>query len=368
MKRSGFITVTTALLLCPAPAIAQQTPPANVEITVNGSIEALDHITTDLREHLTPLGVEHRVYLVQAVDPSEVITPQPDAPPALLRVWIGQGPSADEVTLFLVDSRWEQVERRIVAVDQVGATLAETISSRRRETEPVETEPVETEPAPEPSDSADPAPEPAEDEAAGEEGGEGEEAEPQEEPPRPRSFIFAIGYGVNLWSGETTPLHGAEAWISLVFNRVRFSPDLRLAFGFRLNGSLPGEGVRLDYGSTEIRLLTSLEVFRTELLRLRVGAGAGIDLLTVEPVVPAAEGTEEESLADRQTVVLPTIRAMAELTVRVSTTISISVGAAADFGFIDLTLAVGEAEQRSLLFEPFLVRPVFYGALTWRLR
>lgn len=197
---------------------------------------------------------------------------------------------------------------------------------------------------------------------------EGEEENEQEEAESPRSFEFGIGYGVNVWSGDTAPLHGVEMWAELAFRQVRLIPAVRAQFAFRFSGTIEGEEVLADYNQTEIRAMASLQVYDSGTFNLRVGLGGGVDLLDVEPAWrDEDEPVEGLALGEGGMTVIPVIRVGLEMGIRFSSSMHLVIGAAADLCLTDVQFTIERASESQVIFDPYYFRPVLFAALTWKL-
>jgi len=229
-----------------------------------------------------------------------------------------------------------------------------------QEEEEAEAQPEEEEEEEEPTESGDDLPV--------SEDGEAPQAEGEEEEESPRSFEFGIGYGVNIWSGDTAPLHGVEMWVELAFRQVRLIPAIRAHLAFRFSGTIEDEEVYADHSQTEIRLMGSLEPYRSGTLNLRVGLGAGVDLLDVEPAWQDEDAPPEGlELGESEMVVIPVIRVAVELGIRFSDSMHLVIGGAVDLGLTDVQFTIERSDESEVLFDPFYLRPVLYAALTWKL-
>lgn len=358
---------------------------SRVEVAIAGEEDAVRRAEEAVRELLAPQDILLDLSRVEGVDPREVLSPQPDAEPALARVWIDLMDDED-CTVFLVESSWERVMvRRVrlengidaVALEEVGQIIVaavETLLAGRpldempsstpeeQEAAPVEEEEPEQEPDVEQTTS-----EPEEEESPDEEEGT-TAAEGEEEEESPRSFEFGIGYGVNVWSGDTAPLHGVEMWVELAFRQVRLIPAIRAQFAFRFSGTIEGEEVIADYNQTEIRAMASLQAYSSGTLNLRVGLGGGVDLLDVEP----AWRDEDEpvaglALGEGGMTVIPVIRVGLELGIRFSSSMHLVIGAAADLCLTDVQFTIERGGESQVVFDPYYFRPVLFAALTWKL-
>jgi hypothetical protein len=298
--------------------------------------------------------------ILAVLDPRVVLEPEPDAPPALARIWIELGGA--RTTVYLVDGEWERILVRHIpsdgpALDEVGreqiahivhaavealldgARIGLTQDQARAElgVAPRVTPP---EPEPEPTPQAPVA-------------------------PSELAADFAIGYAPQLFADGPTLRHAVLALVSMLVGRG--SPRLAIALGvdFWPTTGHEGGGVRLDLRSLLVRFEAGVDIDLTEETSLRATAGLTIDLTAVEPrTVPGSD----VAVASPWDAVGPLASVRVAAHQRLYEWVGLSGGLLFDVDLLDTRYVVRASMRDQTVVDPWPVRPALFVAVEGRLR
>lgn len=362
LSRCAGIVTFLVVALVGAPASAQ---PRAVDLVFIGDATDASGLTLVLTELLDRLEVELRRGPIRtALDAREVLTPDPEAPPALARVWIEAG--EERTTLYLVDGDWERILVRHVpledGLDEVGreqvahivyAAVEALIAGARigltrdqaRQELGVPAPPPPPEPPPPPPEPPPPPPEPP--------------------PPSELSGDVSFGYLGQLFADGATLRHAVGARGALLVGRR--SPRLALSFAvdfFPTTGH-EGAGVQLGLRSWVLRFEAGVDFELSESTSVRATGGLGVDLTSVEP---AGAGDAPIRLSEAFDAVGPLLVLRGGVHQQIWEWLGVSGGLLLDVDLVDARYVVAGEDGDLPVIDPWLVRPSLWVALEGRFR
>jgi hypothetical protein len=337
----AVLLIAFASVAIARPAGAQTAPRSRqVEVTIAGGQQEAQDLQKVLSELLGRLGVAATYTQSEEVEISVALAARADAAPQVARVWIElrkagnamvyiAGEAGDRVLVRRVprQTRSDEVAREEIA-HIVESTVDALLSGGRigvAAQMPREAEVVLL-----------------------------PQAAPRAESHAASGFGLSLGYEVQAWSASTDPVHGP--FVSLGLFSVR--DGLRL--GIRLSGQMrfPSEieqnpiGVRLNHGA--LRLLPEIELALGRGWALRGGAGPGLDLSHVEPVLSGGSAAQVDS--PRWTVT-PIVRALVAVGYSLAPGHTASLIVAGDVDLLGTKYFVDRQAGSEDVFRPWRVRP-----------
>jgi hypothetical protein len=260
----------TSLWLVACPAAAE---PA-VRVIVAGRARDVAALTEALREPLGRLHVELATDRARRVDPQQIVEPDPQAEPAVARLWFDLS-QPDEAVLYVTDpERTHVYVRRVplphgldeVAREQltyIARACVETLLAggelgvtREEYARQVRRAPVRAPPAPPP-------------------------------PPPPSRSTLAVGlsgfYEAGAFASGLPVVHGPGLGFSLLRAGSRFRPLLLVTAQQRIPGTFEGSGARATFTTTALRLGVGGDFAVSRAVSFRGSIGGGVDLHHVTP-------------------------------------------------------------------------------------
>ncbi|MBN1770552.1 MAG: hypothetical protein JXB32_04765 [Deltaproteobacteria bacterium] len=353
---------------------ARADPPPDdraVDLVVAGTREDATAVAEVVAELLRRFELRLRAARAERLDPAAVATPDPEAPPAVARVWIDLlPPSGNErvwqVAIYVVDGEWERTRIRRVAVlggvDEVAREeLAHAIASGVEgilSGKPLDLSHDELchalglslEAAP--PDPDVPPPEPVPVRVPPPPGGTPAPAVPHG---NELEFDLSLGYELTGFADQTAISHGPFAALGVALRREWLRPALELTLQYRPTLAVEDDpfGVRLDQAL--FRLVASVAIPVASLLRLVIQLGGGLDVVWTEPT--AAEG-ETARPAEPSTAYFGVVRAAAGLRVRLGGSFALLALVGCDIDGRHRSYVSYDAGARRMVLEPWTVRPL----------
>ncbi|HET6283384.1 MAG TPA: hypothetical protein VFH73_20670 [Polyangia bacterium] len=296
-------------------------------------------IRDDLEEMLGRMGVTARYREAATIDPKQVLRPDPDAPPALARVWLdlaAAGP--DRAVVYLADTKWQRVLVRHVGLSagldevarqEVSVIVASSVDALR-------------------SGSAL---------GAGKEGDVILQAERPGLPLRGRGLWLTAGATAasERWSRDQTVVAALGLSVTLGLGQRRPEPALWINAAYH-EATAAGDPVslRLRGGSLAVLGLVGFGVRRAS---FRLGAGPGADLISAAPT--AAAGSSGVRLDPARWLPSIFIRAAARADYRISRSILVFVAALCDVQVATNRYVTARPPDPAIepVFQPSLLRP-----------
>ncbi|HJL15796.1 MAG TPA: hypothetical protein RMH99_09075 [Sandaracinaceae bacterium LLY-WYZ-13_1] len=359
-RRVAFVSLAL-LAWGPGLARAQPEPPRAraVDVVFVGDAIEASGLAPVLEELLARIDVELRQGPIEAVlDPRAVLTPRPDAPPALARIWIEL--ADDRTTIYLVDDAWERILVRHVptggALDEVSreqvahivhAAVDALLAGARiglTRVEASERLGVAPEPPPEPTESP----------------------EPPEPPPEPAlGADVVLAYTPQLFADGPAVRHAVSVLGSLLVGRR--SPRLALTAGIDVwpSSDHEGAGLGLELSTVTLRAEAAVEVRVIEGTHVRVGGGLALDVTTAQTRRLAGSMVE---VAESFTEAGPLVCLRLAVQQRLWEWISLSGGLLVDVDLLDTRYVVEGNERDDAVVDPWLVRPALWLGVGGRFR
>lgn len=358
MLRLWVALFASVILLCSATLVRAAGPAVMVRMAgADAEVAALDATLTDL---LGRVEVEPRLERVAAVDARRALTPEHGAKEALGRAWIDLR-DPNHALVLIVDGKWDRALLRKLSrvgkseevvreeVGHIVVTAIETllagaeIGAPRAEAERALGLPSAPPPAPvaPPPTPAPPLMTPAE--------------APVEAAATSAGWRLGVGafYEGEGYATEQVIIHGPGALIEIEALGVTLSPGVELTGQYRLPFERVGDeaGFRLQSGA--LRLQARIRPLTHSVVALHMGAGAGVDLLRIEPrlIGGATELTEARTRA------APIVRATLALRLRLFADVALSLNAGADVDIVGTRYVVVRDGVTEPLLEPLRVRP-----------
>jgi hypothetical protein len=363
-----------ALLLAAGRAAGQQQrqpPLPRVLVRMAGEPTEVAAQREVLAAALGGLAVELELAAVAQVVVEEVLTPDPEAPLALARVWL-DARRKGEVLVYLGDGSWQRfVWRRVTSegnaellreqVGQIVAAAVETLLAG--ELVGVPREEMEEElgvrvtrppqPTPEPPAPSLRAPRPTPPRSAPAPGRA--LPAPVAITPTPWRLRGALLYEGQGYASEQVLLHGPAAILSVDAPGLALAPGIELWGQYRLPFETDGApvGFRMEGGA--LRLLCALQLVATQLVALHAGVGAGLDIVSIEPKL--LDDVDAE-LSQARTRVAPLVRGRLDARLRLVGELALLVGFGADVDLIGTRYVLVDRGVEVPLVEPLRVRPL----------
>ena len=279
----------------------------------------------------------------RAVDPSELMKPAPGAPAALAHVWIDLAVSKpDQVLVYLADAQRQRVLLRTiklprgldeVAREEISLIVASSVATLRSG-------------APLNAGRSDdvllstPPPPPA--------------------PTRVSWMTLGASGAAERWTADQAmvPAVGLSTLLGRGWPSRRFQPALWLTLGYHgADTSNQPLALQLRGGSLALMVLPGWQVSRR--VALRVGLGAGLDLLAVKPV--ASTNPPDPMLQVDPTRWIPTLfgRAAGRIDLDLSRTLLVFLAVAAELGITKSRYVVGHQidTDTQTVYDPARLRP-----------
>jgi hypothetical protein len=349
-----------ALTLAPLGAHAQ--PAERVIVTVAASDAESAHLEEVLRELLGRLGVELTVERRPTIDASAALTPDPKAEPALSRAWVDMRVAGTR-RVIVVDSGWERALVRVIvqgarsdevvreeiahvihsaseallAGAQVGEPREEVrrqLGLQKRAPSPAPVPP----PAPPNRPLLPPFPPP----------------EPPAEAPTPWRVGAGLYYEGQGYAERQPVVHGPGLALEVDAPEWTLGPGLELTAQYRIPFEVEGDVAAVRLQSAVLRLFARLSVFRSELIVLQVAAGAGVDVIHLEPrIIEGADARAEPA----RTRVAPLIRPALHARVRLFGDTALWIALSGDVDIIGVRYVIRRGSEDIPLVEPLRFRP-----------
>jgi hypothetical protein len=376
------------MALVHTPALAQRGGGGEVDVVVAADDASASAMRAVVVELVARLGLASHVSFAAGVNAAELITPRAGAEPRVARVWIDLS-KPDRATLYLVDREWERILIRHVrktsgheeiareamghiletAVDALahGARIGVSREEARSEIErtapppaPVAAPPPTPAPAPTPSRSE---PEPPAAERA---------SLPAAEPVTAHapgaagaSPVLELGgdYRAGMYAdGVVTDGPGAAFYLGAPRGRVRPGGWLTLDYSLPLTVDARPLGLRLEQGAG--RVLGAVDVSLADRLALRLGVGAGVDIVHVTPQL---EGSARTTRGDDETFALVLACASGRLVWSFSQNVGLSLTGSVDVDPSGSRYVVLIDGAPTAVLSPWPVRPAVSVGLAVRL-
>jgi hypothetical protein len=353
VRRATWPSAAALTVVCATASAADRTGTNAVDLVLVGPDAQVSPMRAVSEELLARLGVAATVTFAAEVDPADVVNPRPGAEPRVARAWIDLS-HPDRVTLYLVDRDWERVLVRHLprmqghdelareavghvletAVDALlhGARIGVVRDDAQRE---LEVPPSSTPPA---VSSKAPLPGPA--------------------PPAERFGRLRLeggaGYEAALYASGGVVTQGPEAMLLVSTGGGPLRPALWLTAQYRIPLRIDAHplGVRLEGAAA--RALAAVDATVSRRVSLRLGAGAGVDVLHMSPLL---ESGSHASAAGDQSFAVIVGRASLGLRFSLAPHVSMASTLSCDLGFGDgryVTIVNGAA---TAALSPWTVRP-----------
>jgi hypothetical protein len=358
-----FALVAAALLLTP-PLHAE--PRELVTVAVSASESDARAFEVVLRELMARLPVDLEFAVVARVDPAEVVTPPPDRPPRLARVWVDAS-RTDVAVVYLADSEWERILVRRVALsgtfdevsrEQIAHIVEGSVEALRagarigieREAARVE---LGVQPAPKPAAKAAPPPQP-----------ETPVAKPAQMPPpngaaRARLRV-ALGYGALLFTPSEI-LHGPLGRADLDFGDPTWRYGGALDVQYRLPIRTAADPIGLSYESFGVRAAATLRRRLDRLTALGLELGGGFDYERIAS--RGLRGTGALVLTPAESRVSPALRAGVGVDLALFGSTVLSVLGVLDFALAPRDFVAQTGGATEVVLSPLSVRPGAFLAI-----
>jgi hypothetical protein len=328
--------VLCVLLLSSA---ARATDIVQVVIAANQSGEATA-LRDDLYELFGRIDAIAWYRDARAVDPNELMKPAPGAPPALAHVWIDLAVSKpDQVLVYLADAQRQRVLLRTIKLphgldevvrEEISLIVASSVATLRSG-------------APLNVGRSDdvllstPQPPPA--------------------PTRITWMTLGASGAAERWSADQTmvPAVSLTTLLGRGSPTRRFQPALWLTVGYHgAETSSQPLALQLRGGSLALVALPGWRV--SPRVALRLGLGAGLDLLSVKPV---ATSPQNPMLQLEPALWSPTLfgRAAGRVDVDLSRTLLVFLAVAAELGITKSRFVVGRQNDTQTVYDPARLRP-----------
>lgn len=372
LRRLLAFSVALSLLLLPAGARADSArPPVEVVIAAAPGVEA--ELTPVIAELLGRLQVDLQLRREATIDPSAVVTPPPAPSAALARVFI-DATRSDVAVLYLVDSAWERMLVRRLALERgldevareqlahvvesaiqslvggghIGVTRAEAASELGLAL------PAAVE---EPRGDAGPLP-----------------AKPSTPPtspplvarhravPRARTLDARVGLGWGLapWTPQTL-VQGPQLKVAVGWRRARLSLGGGVLAQYLMEREVRSELAGMAIEGVGLRILAHARYTLERRFALRASLGAGFDRETFEP----RRGTSASVLLGPSGTHTSAILAAAwGLEVCVAGPLWLGAEAGADFDLAPDDYVVLQGARFVAIAEPLRLRPTFSALLS----
>jgi hypothetical protein len=346
--RAPWVLVCAAIA-CAARAGAQETPEGarRVDLHIAALEPQADAMEKVARELLGRLDVDVRVTRIPRLDLRVVVTPQPDADPAVARVWIdlmGEGPA----TLYVVDAPWERVLVRHlppasdeVLREAVGHILETAVDALLRGGHlGVEREKLAL--VAQPAAEAPPL------------------LPPRAPRPSPENLFYGelgASYEAQLFGRGGVVRQGPEASVFAGIARGRIRPGVWASVQYRFPVVVEDAPVGLRFDSVAVRALAVADVGLTNRLAMRLGVGGGLEFDRVTPRV----GTDSAvQIGQAESDLIPVARISFGARLALREHFALDFGAAMDVDFTGTRyLAVGGGTS-VVDFAPWAVRPALF--------
>jgi len=370
----AFPLCALCLLGALAPAARAEPPPPlepAVDLVVAGAPEDAAAIDEVVGELLRRFELRLRPARVEWLDVAVVATLDPDAPPAVARVWIDllapPGPDgAPQAAIYVADGSWERIRIRRVTlsngVDEIareelahivasgveGVLEGRPLDQSRDEVRsdlglpPAEPPP---EPPPEPEPPPPPPPEPP--------------GPPPVEPPAPGppslALDLGLGYELTGFADEAAVSHGPLLTLELALRRAWLRPAIWLTMQYRVPLEVPADpfGARLDHAV--FRLLVSIDAPLVPGLGFTVLLGGGLDVVWTEPRI--AEGAAGR-LEAPSTAFFGELRAGIGLRATLGGSFALLAVVGCDVDGQHRSYVVLNDTEKRIVLEPWPVRPL----------
>jgi hypothetical protein len=323
--------------------------PRHVEIKLVSAGNAAGGLEGSLRELLTRLQVTVHFANAGSVDEHHILSPHPDEPPAVARVWIDLR-AADHVTLYLAGMKEDRVlVRRVPLVDHIDEVAKEEIAHIVEATVDALL-------------------------WGGRIGVATDEPRPPNAAPLPARVTgvrldLGVGYEALAWSPTRPILHGPAFFVGMGARGGKLRPAFLLEGTLRFPTTIDGApyypvSTRLDQGA--LRALAVIDWAVHPSWSLAVGLGGGVDLVRVSPEATEGAQAEQDSM-----VVHPMVRGVAMVRYAFTSRSAIFAGVAADFDWLETRYLIRyvadrapETESRELIFHPWRLRPLAFLGIT----
>lgn len=342
------VALAAALAFGSGTAAAADTAASVIDVVIAAAYASdASAIREDLEEMLGRMGVTARYREATTIDPKQVLTPDPEAPPALARAWLdlaAAGP--DRAVVYLADTKWQRV-----LVRHVGLTAGLDEVARQEVSVIV-------------ASSVD---------ALRSGGGlgvarEGDvilQAEPSPFPSRGRGLWMTAGLsaGAARWSEAqgAVPTLGLSATLGL--GQRRPEPTLWITAAYHgTTASGDPVSLRLRGGSLAVLGLVGFGARRTS---IRAGFGPGVEVTNAEPqLVGAPTGVE---LDPARWVPGAFVRAAVRVDYRPSPGTVLYLAAACDVEVATSRYLITRSGSTEPVFAPSLLRPAVMLGLETRI-
>jgi hypothetical protein len=316
-----------------------------VDVTIIAGGDDADPLLGSIRELLGRLGLGVDPHVVAVASPL-----QPPQPTAGLSVWVDLASRYEAVTIVRNGRR---EVRRTIPRDSSPSIVREEIGEAVRsgvEAELQADAARNAPPPPTPSALPSPAPPPV--------------AGPEKLPPPPTSSRwFALDLMVFGGGGPLATNSGPVARIGggvVIGSRRRLRPSLTVTAAYFVPFDAARSDVQARATFVSLRAVPSIEVLHTPWLGLNVGAGGGVDIISVDSSQLNNDPTvAPQTVRDRVDPIL-TALATAYLALAPSVAFTIVLGTDVDFVPPEYVIA-----PRSDVLHPWLVRPFALAGFTF---
>jgi hypothetical protein len=376
MRRAEAVLALAASVVLPSPAaVAQALPETDrvVDVVIAAPPGPAATLEAALREPMDRLGLRLRWFRVDWFELAQVFAPDPDAPPAVARVWFdlvgisarARGEPIDaQATMYVVDGPWARVLVRDVpletGLDEVvreelaaillsgvegilnGAPLGRPREEVREELGVEAVSPTTASTSTTTSTPVSPT----------------TTTTTTTTTTRTRDLLvleLGLGYEPSGFADDVGAVHGLGLSLALGARRGFARWGGWLTGEYRLPVEMDGSqgvGVRLDVGA--LRLLAVVELAFTDRFALQLAAGGGLDIVRIEPRRTGALDVQLEPVShDARGIV----QMLVGVRLVVSEPFSLWLGVGVDVDPAQVRYVVRGPDGTVVVLDPWLARP-----------
>jgi hypothetical protein len=383
MRRAEAALALAASVVLPSPdAVAQPVPETDrvVDVVIAAPPEPAASLEAALREPMDRLGLRLRWFRVDWFELAQVFAPDPDAPPAVARVWFdlvgvsarARGAPLDaQATMYVVDGPWARVLVRDVPLEtgfdevvreELAAILLSSVEGilngaplgRPRE-EVREELGVEASP-PRPTSTSTTTSTTAVTDTPTEPRASASGQTPTTTTTGDLLVLeLGLGYEPSGFADDVGAVHGLGLSLALGARRGFARGGGWLTGEYRLpveEDGNQGVGVRLDVGA--LRLLAVVELAFTDRFALQLAAGGGVDIVRVEPRRTGAVDVQLEPVSHAARGI---IQLLLGVRLVISRPFSLWLGVGVDVDPAQVRYVVQVPDGTAVVLVPWLVRP-----------